>query len=545
LLHLVADIAHQIGNLRKLLSDHGITAGAINCLDKVVPSWRSDLPIPTGDEAARQLVEGLVHARARSAVIPVDCRRLLIRRGDGWSFGARLQIEGSIEDDDLPPDVRASLASFTRARILTTGELARRGYSALGVASRQGDDDGAGWEVRSFFGSSPLEIDDFPVSADVRLLLAAGSFAPAEFVPSGGARVTSNLMVFKGEGREDDENRLVLAATGSVRDTAPRLYVVVSEQAAIRLAQGGSVTRAGAVDGRSVLSIEGVAEIEISGDRYRVVSGADSADAARIEAIGSTMNAFQTNRPAYRGCPAFIVHRGVLKSRGEHGALRMRGVGQREPWRPFSPRALPLGPVEVGLYERDICLDRIDFIHLPVDAQVNLNIPSPSSCRIAFASFGCSSIEPLHGEGVGQTRAGGAVSFDVSAGGAQRRPLRLRVRWGEREMILAVPVLSQRVGFYDSQGAALPSNRQTSLPSLVGASAEAVEKSSVLIGFRAPAAGLRGHHIERTFERSLPFSQVRDDVGRLFAMSDDLDAEVKVEALHAGVAASTLFRSAV
>jgi hypothetical protein len=309
--------------------------------------------------------------------MPVDCRRLLIRRGDQWSFGARLQIEGNIEGEDLPPDVRASLASFTRARILTTGEMARRGYSALGVASRQGDDDGAGWEVRSFFGSSPLEIDHFPVSSDVRLLLAAGSSAPAEFVPSGGARITSNLMVFKGEGREDGENRLVLAATGSIRDTAPRLYVVVPAQAAIRPVQGGSATKCGAVDGRLVLSIAGVAEIEISGDRYRVAAGADSADAARIEAIGSTIDAFQTNRPTYRGCPAFIVHRGVLKSRGEHGALRMRGVGQREPWRPFSPRTLPLGPVEVALYEKDICLDRMDFIHLPADARVNLNIPSP------------------------------------------------------------------------------------------------------------------------------------------------------------------------
>jgi hypothetical protein len=158
-----------------------------------------------------------------------------------------------------------------------------------------------------------------------------------------------------------------------------------------------------------------------------------------------------------------------------------------------------------------------------------------------LTSFGCSSIEPLHDEGVGRTRAGDTVSFDVSVGGTERRELRLRARWSERETILAVPVLSQKVGFYDSQGAALPSNRHTSLPSLVGASAEAVEKSSVLIGFRAPGAGLRGHHTERTFERSLPFSQIKDDVERLFATSDDLDAEVKVEALHAGVAASTLF----
>ena len=40
--------------------------------------------------------------------------------------------------------------------------------------------------------------------------------------------------------------------------------------------------------------------------------------------------------------------------------------------------------------------------------------------------------------------------------------------------------------------------------------------------------------LERDFEESLPFSQIRDDIGLLFSMTNDLDAEIRVEALHNG-----------
>jgi hypothetical protein len=75
---------------------------------------------------------------------------------------------------------------------------------------------------------------------------------------------------------------------------------------------------------------------------------------------------------------------------------------------------------------------------------------------------------------------------------------------------------------------------------LRGASAEAVERSSVLITVLEQRHAIRSLSVDRTFERTLPFSQIKDDVDRLFAMTDELDAEVKIEAIHAGATSSVI-----
>ncbi len=41
--------------------------------------------------------------------------------------------------------------------------------------------------------------------------------------------------------------------------------------------------------------------------------------------------------------------------------------------------------------------------------------------------------------------------------------------------------------------------------------------------------------VERGFERTLPFSQIRGDIDRLLSMTDDLDAEARIEAAQTGL----------
>jgi hypothetical protein len=149
LVHLTADLAHHIAGLRRRLADAGVASGAVEWLDSVDPHWREGLPISTNDESARHLVEGLVRVSARKFIMPTSCSRILSRGPQNqWTFGIILEIEGKIEDTDLPSSVRASLTPFNRVRLLPSGWLAKTGLPAAGIADRSDQEGWRGWEVR-------------------------------------------------------------------------------------------------------------------------------------------------------------------------------------------------------------------------------------------------------------------------------------------------------------------------------------------------------------------------------------------------------------
>ena len=136
-------------------------------------------------------MEGLVRASACKPVMPVSCCRVLKRsQKEGWSFGLRMEIEGPVDDVDLPPNVRARLGSLSRARILPAGALERAGLPAIGVASRVSGAEYNGWEIGSLgLGRTSLIVNEFPINEDARLIFSIGRGTGVEFVPSGGTRI--------------------------------------------------------------------------------------------------------------------------------------------------------------------------------------------------------------------------------------------------------------------------------------------------------------------------------------------------------------------
>ena len=440
-IQLVANLAFQIAHLRRLLSTAGIGAGAVEWLDRTDAEWRRRLPIRTSDAAARRLVEGLVHAAAREAVMPVECRRLLLRDGAGsWTFGIRLQVEGNLGDNELPPQVREALRSYNRARLLAAGEFARRGPGAVGVASRSNIDDRPAWEIRSLFGTRALELRSFPRGADVSLYFAAGAEILPEFVPSGGSRITSDLLVFGAESKDQD-SALMLLGTGSVRDTREALFVAAASGSRVDPAVDAEVTELGSVDGLRLISLRGAAVIEIGGDRYRIQSQAESSEGVRLEVIGEKLSGLDSHVAVLRGVPDFIVHRGPLRSRGDGASLRVRSAGDRLGWSAYVASNLPFGPLDIGVFDREICLDRLKLVRLPQEAAVTLTIPRPGECRIEIANFGGASFELLGGHvDASLTGSSGGAIIDVRGDGARAHRLKVRARWKLSEAILEIPV---------------------------------------------------------------------------------------------------------
>ena len=542
LFHLAAELSHHVSVLRKRLSGSGISEGAIEWLDEMEPGWRSRLPIATGDEAARRLVEGLVRVRPRVTAMPVACRRLLKRKADGsWSTILRLQVEGRIEDDELPPEVKAALALATRARILPAGLLETTGLPALGVANRLESTDWKGWEVESFMGNRPIDVDDFPISSDARLVFSIGGGPAIEFVPSGGTRVISDVLVFREEDPTMDGNAatLVLTATGSVKDRQKQLFVAAGTLAVVQSVDGGEITEIGLVGDRKLFRISGSVEVSVGGDRYHIRSNAEHTESARIEVVGERLIAATSTYPIYRGAPSFLIFDGVLKRRGDRNSLRMRCAGRKEAWKPFQSETLPLGLVEVSALSGAWILDRVAFVHVPRFAKIALSVPSHATCKVEVTGFSATNIQPLTST-IEAIKITDGFAFCIETVDAQPTNFTLRARWESSEATLTIPALTKKLAFYDSRGRAIPNHALLSTADLRGASAEAVAPSSVLITVLEQRPSGKSLCVERGFERTLPFSQIRDDIERLFAMTDELDAEVKVEAIHAGATSSII-----
>ena len=124
--------------------------------------------------------------------------------------------------------------------------------------------------------------------------------------------------------------------------------------------------------------------------------------------------------------------------------------------------------------------------------------------------------------------------FTITTTGTHNADLRLRLRWKQSEAILSVPVLADKLAFYDGDGGIIENQVMFSVLGLRGVSVKAVDKSTIVMTVCEPGDDFQPLCVERNFEKTLPFSQIRDDVQLLFSMTDNLDAKIRVEAIHGG-----------
>ncbi len=548
LCHLTADLAHHVVGIRRRLADAGISVGAVEWLDSTDPEWRSELPIATNDASARLLVEGLVRASARKTVLPVSCSRIVKRDKHGrWSFGLLMDIDGKIDDADLPSEVQQKLSAYNRARLLPAGALAKIGLPAVAVADKISDEDWRGWETRSLLKAKPTIVNEFPLDEDVRLVFSTDDATGIEFVPKGGVRLTSDVLVFRADSAADEQevpSTLTLLGSGSLKDREKRLYLAVRAKAQVTPSEGAGIEYIGAISEWKLFAIEGSVSVTVGRDTYRIQSGADQSDSASIEAIGHGLGGANARFPIYRGCPIFFVHRNALRKKGDHKSLRMRISGRGDQWAPFDASKLSFGLIDIAAVdEKGAVFDRLTFADLPKSSEIRVSVPSKGTCIIETRGLEAVSVQPLD---IADERVRVSISlsgepqFTVTSLGARNTNLSLRWRWPASEIVLEVPVLTDKLAFYDKEGNPIPPHANLTVAGLRGASIETVNQAEVLISVREHGKSDRILTVDRNFERTLPFSQIRDDIERLFAMTDDLDAEVRVEALHGGFQVATI-----
>ena len=213
-----------------------------------------------------------------------------------------MEIEGKIDDSDLASQRACKDSkSFNRARIFPAGALEKKGLPAIGVANRTDDGDWKGWEVESLMGRGPMTINEFPIDEDARLVFAIGDRTGVEFVPLGGARVTSDILVFRQDGQVSDDalpSTFVLVGTGSIKERETRLFLAVPFDAAVNPVDDTVVAEISVFAGLKLLCVTGGVSISIGGDRYSIRSGADQPDSIRIETVGQSLEGANADRPA-------------------------------------------------------------------------------------------------------------------------------------------------------------------------------------------------------------------------------------------------------
>jgi hypothetical protein len=546
LFEVTANLAFQVAKLRRLLSQQGVREGAVEWLNNAVPNWRDELPITADDSAARLLVEGLVRIGANKSVMPVSCQRILHRRiNSEWVFGLRMTIEGRIEDSDLPSNVRVELEGINRARILPAGILEKAGLPAIGVANRIVEQ--KAWEVESLLGRGPTDIKDFPLNEDARLIFSVTGRNGVEFIPRGGTRITSDIIVFRHDGPETGNeipSSFVMIGSGSVKDREERLFVAAPKQAVFTATDGSSIQSFGEIGNYKLFVVMGAAEIKLGEDYYVVSSGADTSESACLEAVGPRLQGGETDLPAYLGCPDISVQNGNVKLSGSQRNLRMRISGNSRAWMPFNLQNLPYGKVDVAAIDnKGKILDRLTFIHFPQSAYIKITIPRERHSEILISGIDGGNIDLLCQPDDGfkiKKIADGRYDVAFMSSAISNHKLRVRLRWADSEAVISIPILSSKLAFYKDDGSLIHTNSVLSLSSLRGASIESVENAIALITLRGRNLGNHPPFVERYFERSLPFSQIRDDISLLLSMTNDLDAEVLVEALHGGTTKSKI-----
>ena len=224
----------------------------------------------------------------------------------------------------------------------------------------------------------------------------------------------------------------------------------------------------------------------------------------------------------------------------------MRCANRAEQWSSFDPSKMPFGVVDVAAIDAKwSVLDRFRFIHLPNATRVSVKIPKSDGgvCTVTIQGLGTEQVIHINHSEVKISASDvspTSAEFEVITDASRNEKLQLRARWPNNEALLSVPVPVKSIAFYDADGHVIPDNASLSFADLRGASVEAIERSTVSISARENGRSDKTLTIQRDFDRALPFSQIRDDIERLFAATDELDIEVRVEALQAGTARSVL-----
>jgi len=518
---LTAELIAELIACRATLPNDQRQANPAGWLDATDPGWRDRLPIYLPEEvtACNRLFNDLLAVEPRARSGGIGLRRMLCRNKSGnWVQGFLAQADGTLTFDALKSYSEGRFRAFFSG---SAGQLMSREFAQL-YRSETGKNGAFEVTARSV-GRSDF-IGPVPFTETVAVALSRdGQTQPAVCWPGGQPRV-SNCYVLK---PTEQDGKLEMVGTGSVRSSLPILYALVQVEASVLGHEGGSSERVWCDSQHALWRLEGMALVGTqSGERYRVQAGADESDERQLAFNLSFL-------------PELSLEDSSIVVAEEPLRVRMVGIptGQSAPHRQLRwiKAGRQIGDPEqfAGLVtiqwqdDEGFLIDRARVLVLPRGASLEGKIES-SGARVNWRNLHKWRIEPVDENGI--TLPATEVSADSLLCAWSGTPLasqRLKLTDPDgASAILSLRLRTNRTLLVDAEGKIREDRPELSPAELRGA-VLLVERSS-MIDLDLRGAGNARALISRRVEGNTPMVRFGDLAQRLLGLSNERGPSVIV-----------------
>jgi hypothetical protein len=516
---------------------------AVPWLDTHKTGWRELFPLAVDDDAARELLAGLIREtvtlRERGKLLGNIVERVLTRGDTGWQLKAEFRVDGLVPPGALPGLEAAQNEGSTRARIFAAGSIEASISGPLALGRLEGEGPERRWRIEPLSGSR----DRIALGPDQDLRLrvvSAGRDLAVSTAPGGGPLPPAPWIFATAEGEpEDYPSQLRFIGGGSVRSRHPFLYVACVSRQTLLPGEEGTVSPIGRVLGTeyelyrvtgSVRSLERADGLQII-----ISAGREEERAERLLLRGRAPR-WRTDGLAFLGTPEFWETRdGAINRRARREDIRWLPIGDRTGrWRALEASGLPSGPIDVGLVKGNEIVDRQRLTVLPGEMSIRTR---PIDARrgwieVSGLADGEVLVERSGGLTVDLTRINEQWRIGFEASAEPPGEVILVLSWpGDRGRLRChLPFPARGGGFIDGSGRWLRPHARITLDSLYGIRAIAPPDTSegVLFGW-LQARDIRGGRslwVRRRFTDECPLSSLRQVFLRLLASSQELDASI-------------------
>lgn len=513
------------------------SAGAVQRLDKCVPSWRTRFPLPVGDADAQGLIEQLI---ADVAVARVDCstryftveRTLEMQVGRGWALHTHVDVPDKIpvlrlarlldcSEADLPRFLELTLHPSANSRSITMRRMA--GHAIYKVDRRPSSTSGslASTEHTAHFSAAD--------GRSWKLALSRGEALDDE-IP----------WAFEGDG---DVRRFLRQGSGSVASSSV-LIALPSGWHEVDASHGCEVSEKLIEPSRSLNRFSG--DLQLIGPEgmiCRIKTGSEAgADESYTWQGRRLWDIFTRPTMGFLGAPKLLVTEGEQMPRPVDGGIDWRQVGGKS-----FVNETPVGLVEHRYPATGNIRQRCRMVVLPQHASLVVESSDASCGSICFRDWRLTKVVSLtQGVDVDIERSGSSLTAKMSvSSGLPPAYIDLDVYWGTTPSAARVrlPFPARGVVILDHADHLLPDKPMLAVHSLAGVRMRVVGSDTTSMPQMALELLLLGTRLQFVFPIRHLIGSIRtevrlqdyaSDISCLLASTDTLDARVCVQIRIAG-----------
>jgi hypothetical protein len=544
LAELMGETALAVTCLRREASERPAGVDPVLWLDTVKADWRAGFPIQIEDAAVARLIEGLV----REAIAPAPEMQLIervarVRNGRielGVTFGETARA------DALLRPLRRELGAALLARLVPEGRFADALDRVPAVLERLSSGDDAAWQVRCTLPPDRRTAWGVDFATEACVSVTYDQRVLGSWVLPGGEAADTGIAVFAlaDEARTDALGVLRLIATGAARTRARQVAVLAPASWACSPETDARVECLATEESRQLVKLQGTAVFHApDGLRHRVVTGTDKDGAARYFVAGERLDDLEAAHPILAGIPE------IWQSLDEGATSPVRSsrihVRQAHPacgWMALDADRLPFGLLQARIEDGVDNVSLLRFARVPAGARIEQVPGGNGRSTIVFSGFEAATLEvrkPIVGtvelrSDAAADRQEVIVEADTAVDASR---LSIELRWPDGGSLQAdMLVLLRRVGIYRANGTPYQDRAPLTIADLRGGFAAASERAELIAELVEPGRP-SVIHLRWSIPGRLGMSLLAPEIEGLLAMSDDLDAYVKLSCVAGGIQA--------